>query len=243
MTGGQRAFKFLILVNSPNLPFERVIWGEFPGDPVVRTPPFHWRAVWVQSLVRELISSKPVKTEMKQKTKTKESVYTASRSIWVSYCGLWKMHINPGSSDFTDVVQSLESLQPHQSDARTFQCGELQLSSPVAPPGQRKVCSPRQGRESHNFSFPPACLLSCIINSPPAHQGLTGGPAWGACPWPPGELCVLWCTEQSGTGLEEPRCSVVSMKSHDRSIDTTVIGKCYQPAFPPTPTRKSVITT
>ena len=114
MTGGQRAFKFLILVNSPNLPFERVIRGEFPGDPAVRTPPFHWRAVWVQSLVRELISSKPVKTEMKQKTKTKESVYTASRSTWVSYCGLWKMHINPGSSDFTDMAQSLEFLQPPQ---------------------------------------------------------------------------------------------------------------------------------
>ena len=239
MTGGQRAFKFLILVNSPNLPFERVIRGEFPGDPVVRTPPFHWRAVWVQSLVRELISSKPVKTEMKQKS---QFTLPPEASEWAT-AGSEKMHMNPGSSDFTDVVQSLEFLQLHQSDAKTFQCGEPQLSSPMAPPGQGKVCSPRQGRESHHFSFPPSCLLSCIINSPPAHQGLTGGPAWGECPWPPGELCVLWCTEQRGTGLEEPRCSVVSMKSRDRSIDTAVIGKCYQPAFPPTPTRKSVIIT
>ena len=32
----------------------------------------------------------------------------------MSYCGLWKIHINPGSSDFTDVAQSLEFLQPPQ---------------------------------------------------------------------------------------------------------------------------------
>ena len=136
MTGGQRAFKFLNLVNSPNLPFERVIRGEFPGDPVVRPPPFHWRAVWVQSLVGELISSKPVKTEMKQKTETKVKNKRVSLHCLQKHLSelLWalKNTYKPWKFWFHWRGPVIGVFTTSPGDAKTFQCGEPQLLSPMA---------------------------------------------------------------------------------------------------------------